>query len=147
MHDFLLLIHLLAATVWTGGHIILSTIILPEVLRERSPQKLIQFESKYEKVGMPAFIIQVVTGLILAYQLLPDLKAWVLSTHPVARVILLKLTLLALTIGFALDAKFRVLPKLSEKNLTDMAWHIVPVTLLSVLFVVVGVSFRTGWFY
>ena len=57
MHDFLLLIHLLAATVWTGGHIILSTIILPEVLRERSPQKLIRFESKYEKVGMPALIL------------------------------------------------------------------------------------------
>ena len=44
---------------------------------------------------MPALIIQILTGLMLAY-------------HP---------------------------------------WHIVPVTILSILFVFVGVSFRTGWLY
>ena len=38
-------------------------------------------------------------------------------------------------------------PNLSERNLTAMAWHIVPVTVVSVLFVVVGVAFRTGWLY
>ncbi|HPA95904.1 MAG TPA: hypothetical protein PLT41_07520 [Thermoanaerobaculia bacterium] len=26
-----------------------------------------------------------------------------------------------------------------------LAWHVVPVTIVSILFVVVGISFRTGW--
>ena len=36
MYGWLLLLHILGATIWTGGHLILSTVILPQVLRQRS---------------------------------------------------------------------------------------------------------------
>lgn len=147
MYGTLLLLHILAATIWTGGHIVLSVVILPKVLREKSPEQLHSFESVYEKIGMPALIIQVITGLMLAYRLLPDISLWLDVSNPIAHGILAKLTLLTLTVIFALDARFRVIPALSKDNLTDMAWHIVPVTLFSILFVVVGVSFSTGWLY
>lgn len=147
MYGTILLLHILAATIWTGGHIVLSVVILPRVLRERSPEQLLQFEAVYEKIGMPALIIQVVTGLWMAHTMLPDVSAWFDMSNPVAHVILLKLSLLALTLMFALDARLRVIPALSQHNLVDMAWHIIPVTIFSILFVVVGVSFRTGWFY
>ena len=147
MYNFILLLHVLAATIWTGGHIVLSVVILPQVLRERAPEKLIQFESVYEKIGMPALIIQILTGLYMAYALLPDVSAWFDLSHPFAHIIMAKLGLLLLTFIFALDARFRVIPKLSKDNLVDMAAHIIPVTLLSILFVVVGVSVRTGWLY
>ena len=146
MHGTLLLLHILAATIWTGGHIVLSVVILPRVLRERSPERLLEFESVYEKIGMPALIIQVVTGLMLANQFLP-IGQWFDFSNPVSRPIAAKILLLLLTVCFALDARLRVIPKLSESNLVTMAWHIVPVTIISVLFVVVGVSFRTGWTY
>ncbi|MEB6608016.1 CopD family protein [Aeromonas sanarellii] len=142
-----LLLHILAATIWTGGHIVLSVVVLPRVLRERSPARLLEFESVYEKIGMPALIIQVITGLYLAYRMLPDVSQWLDFSNPVAHPILLKLSLLALTLGFAMSARFRVIPHLSEKNLVTMAWHIIPVTIISILFVITGVSFRTGWFY
>lgn len=71
----LLLIHLLAATIWTGGHIVLAVVVLPKVLRERSAERLLEFESVYEKIGMPALVLQIVTGLVLAYRLVPDLAA------------------------------------------------------------------------
>ncbi len=29
--------HVLAATIWTGGHIVLATVVLPRVLRQRTP--------------------------------------------------------------------------------------------------------------
>lgn len=147
MYGLALLLHILAATVWTGGHIVLSVVVLPRVLRERSPTRLLEFESVYEKIGMPALIIQVITGLFLAYRMLPDVSQWLDFSNPVAHPILLKLSLLALTLGFALSARFRVIPNLSEKTLTTMAWHIIPVTMISILFVITGVSFRTGWFY
>ena len=147
MNGFVLLLHILAATIWTGGHIVLSAVILPRVLKERSPSRLLEFESVYEKIGMPALIIQILSGLYLAYQMLPDFTQWFNLSNPITHPIIFKLTLLALTFGLALSARFRVIPTLSETNLITMAWHIITMTLLSILFVVVGVSFRTGWLY
>lgn len=147
MYGALLLLHLLGATIWTGGHLVLATVILPRVLRERDPQRLLDFESVYEKIGMPALIVQVVTGLLLAYRLVPDVSQWFNMANPLAHPIMTKLILLALTVGFAIDARLRVIPVLSKDNLGVMAWHIIPVTIFSVLFVVAGASFRTGWLY
>jgi len=50
-------LHLLATGIWPGGHIVLSIVVFPRALRERSPEQLLQFESVYEKIGMPALII------------------------------------------------------------------------------------------
>ena len=145
MYGILLLLHVLAATIWTGGHIVLCVVVLPKVLKERSPEALLGFESVYEKIGMPALLVQVLTGLMLAHRLVPDVRQWFDMTNPISHAILAKLGLLALTVGFAIDARFRVIPTLSASTLNVMAWHIVPVTLFSILFVIVGVSFRTGW--
>ncbi len=49
----ILLLHILGATIWTGGHIVLCFVILPGVLKENSPEQLLKFESVYEKIGMP----------------------------------------------------------------------------------------------
>ena len=147
MYGILLLLHILSATVWTGGHIILATVVLPKVLKERSPEQLLHFESMYEKIGMPALIVQVITGLLLAYYRVPEVSQWFNMSNPTSHPIAAKLLLLALTLGFAIHARFRVIPVLSKDNLSVMAWHIIPVTLFSILFVGVGVSFRTGWLY
>ena len=37
MFGLLLSLHILAATIWTGGHIVLNVVVLPRVLKERSP--------------------------------------------------------------------------------------------------------------
>jgi len=147
MHGILLLLHVLAATVWTGGHLVLALTVLPRVLKEKAPRELLRFESAYERIGIPALLIQVVTGLWMAYRMVPDVGQWFAFQNPLSRLIGFKLILLTITIAFAIDARLRIIPKLSEQNLTALAWHIIPVTLVSVLFVIVGVSFRTGWFW
>jgi putative copper export protein len=147
MYGLILFLHILGATIWTGGHIVLSVVVLPGVLRERAPDRLLRFESAFEKIGMPALLVQIVTGVLLAKRLMPDFAGWFDFSNPVAHVVVTKLTLLAITVVLALDARFRVLPKFDETRLTDMAWHIVPVTILSVLFVAAGVSFRAGGLY
>lgn len=147
MYGAILLLHILSATIWTGGHLVLAVTVLPRVLRERSPARLLEFESAYERIGMPALVVQVATGLWLAHRMVPEPGRWLAFDDPVASLVGVKLLLLATTVGFALDARLRVIPHLSDRNLVALAWHIVPVTLVSVLFVVVGVSFRTGWFY
>ncbi len=145
MYGVLLLLHILAATIWTGGHIVLAVVVLPKALKERSPEVLLGFESVFEKIGMPALLIQVLTGLMLAHRMVPDIAQWFDVAHPASHAIMTKLVLLALTVGFAINARFRVLPTLSADTLKVMAWHIGSVTVFSILFVFVGVSFRTGW--
>lgn len=93
---------------------------------------------------MPAFLVQIVTGLWLSHQMFPDVSDWFNFETPAARIIGIKLLLLALTVTLAIDARLRIIPKLTEERLTALAWHIIPVTLISVLFVMAGVSFLTG---
>ncbi len=146
MTAILLLLHLLGATVWTGGHLVLAVTILPRVLRGRDVAALNWFEEGYEKLGMPALLVQIVTGLWLAWQKLPSLGLWFSAEGgPVAQLIQAKLGLLGLTALVAAHARLRVIPRLSPATLPLMGWHILAVTLLSVLFVVVGLSFRVQW--
>ena len=145
MYGVMLLLHVLGATVWTGGHLVLALAILPRVLKEKTPSELLRFESAYERIGLPALLIQVATGLWLAHRMVPNVGQWFGFDDPASRALSAKLLLLAITIALAIDARLRIIPKLSEDNLTALAWHIVPVTVISVLFVVIGVSFRAGW--
>jgi putative copper export protein len=146
MYKYIILLHILGATIWTGGHLILSFVILPKALKNKSVEIIQNFESPFEKIGIPALILQVVTGLYLAHNMLPDFSIWFSFIPGVPTYVGYKLILLLLTVVFAADARLRIIPRLNEKNLTVLAWHIIPVTIISVLFIVVGVSFRTGGF-
>lgn len=104
---------------------------------------LLDFERRYEPLGMSALVVQVISGVWLASRLVP-FSLWLSLGNPTSRMVVMKLTCLALTIAFALDARLRVLPGLHDDNVRTMVPHITAVTVLSVLFVVAGVGFRTG---
>lgn len=144
MYSTALVFHLLAATVWTSGHLILATTVLPRALAARDPQILKTFEQGFEKIGMPALLIQVATGLWMAHLQLPPAQWFDLATSQ-SHLIAAKLGLLTLTVAFAINARLRVIPRLSAATLPVMAWHIWPVTVFSVLFVLAGAGFRLGW--
>ena len=139
-----LILHILGATVWTGGHLVLSLTVLPRALRGRDPQILTDFEAGYERIGMPALLIQVVTGLWLAHRLVPSVADWFSFTSVASTHVGLKLVLLLVTLALAVHARLRLIPKLTEETLPTLAWHVIAVTIVAVLFVLVGVGFRTG---
>lgn len=139
----ILSLHILGAAVWAGGHLVLAVTILPRALRERRAATVHEFEQRYERIGMPALALQIISGLWLAEHLLGSPRHWFAAT-PVARVVQVKLALLALTIALAIHARLRVVPKLSDATLPTLAWHIRIVTLASVLFVLAGASIRFG---
>lgn len=143
VYRYVLLLHVLGATVWTGGHLVLATRILPVAVRRHSAATLLDFEKRYEALGMSALVLQVVTGLWLASHLVPP-SMWISLGNPISRMLVLKFLCLAITVAFALDAQLRVLPRLRDENVTSMLPHVVSVTTLSVLFVVAGVGIRTG---
>ncbi len=144
MYNVILFLHVIAACIWTGGHLIVAFMVLPRALQDRDPQQILDFESRYEKLGMPALIFQLLSGLWMAYTMIPDVAAWFSFATPQAILIFCKVALLLGTGLTALDAKTRIIPHLTADTLPKMAWRIRLVTLFAVLFVLVGVSFRGG---
>ena len=143
-YRLLVALHLLGASVWVGGHLVLALSVLPRALRARDPAIIRAFESGFERLGIPALLVQVATGLWLAYHWVPDVAAWFFPSTPAARLVLLKLALLAATVALAIHARLRVIPRLDAVTLRFLAYHIVAVTLLGVALLIVGVAIRTG---
>ncbi len=143
LYYLMLCLHVLGACIWVGGHLVLAVRILPRALREKKAALIREFERSYERIGMPALLAQVLTGLWLAHRILGDSPgAW--WGEGVARVVQLKLALLVATVALALHAKLRVIPRLRDDNLPLMGAHIAGVTLFGVLFALAGASLRLG---
>lgn len=141
---WLLFLHILGAAIWTGGHLVLALGVLPAALRRKDPALIEAFESRYEPVGIVALVVQVLTGVELTRRYFPSLADLFDLNSSLALAALAKIVLLLLTVSLALDARLRIIPRLGRHNLRALAWHIIPVTVLSVAFVFVGLRFRFG---
>lgn len=139
---YVLFLHLFGASVWVGGHLILLFSVLPGALKRRDVQPVRQFERLYERVGIPALLIQVVSGFWLAGQWLPH-GQW-LGDSPVAHLIQAKLVLLGATVLLGVHARVALIPRLDEQRLPHLGAHILLITLTAVAFVWVGAGFRFG---
>ena len=144
MYRALVVLHLIGASIWIGGHLVLSLGILPRALRARDPSIVLDFEAVFERIGLPALLVQVVTGVLLARIWAPDWSTWIAPDSPQTWFILGKLVLLACTVVLAAHARLRLIPRLDATTLRPLAWHIVGVTVIGLLFLVFGVAVRTG---
>lgn len=147
-HHLLLIIHLLSAAIWVGGHILLCVAYLPKALKERDPNIILNYEKKYEPAGMTSLFLLVVTGILMAYKYGVTLDYWFHFATPIESVVSSKLILLFTTAVFALSAQFRVLPKLKANpdKLPEMTFHIVSVTTIGILMLIFGSFIRFGGF-
>jgi putative copper export protein len=142
---WLILLHVLGATIWAGGHLILSIGFLPKALKENNIQIVLDFEKQYERVGIPALLLQVVTGFWMAAIYIP-VGNWLSLSTPHHAYLWIKITLLVCTIGFAIHARLFIVPNLTIEKLPSLAFHIIVATVLAVSFVVTGLSFRFTYF-
>src|SRR4051794_1389691 len=93
LYRILISLHLLGASVWIGGHLVLATTLLPRALRHREPSIVLDFEKGFERIGLPALLLQVITGLLLASHWLPEVSAWLTLDSNVSIYIATKLAL------------------------------------------------------
>lgn len=140
----LVIVHALAATVWTGGHLVLDLGVLPVALRERSAARIQAFEAIFEPLGLTALAIQVISGAWMAWIYLPGFEGLFSPDNPIGILVGTKLLLLAATVALALHARLRLIPQLSDERLGALAWHIRAITALAIGFVVVGGLIRLG---
>jgi putative copper export protein len=138
LFPFLVIVHALAATVWTGGHLLLDLGVLPVALREGSAERVRSFEASFEPLGLSALAIQVLSGLALGWIYLPGFQGIFNPASPIGMLVGVKLLLLAGTAILAIHARLRLIPQLRDDNLGALAWPIRAITALAIAFVVVA---------
>jgi putative copper export protein len=146
LFKLLVTLHVLGATVWTGGHLVLALTVLPKALKNKDPDLIHNFEENFEGFGLISLLLQVITGLGLTWIYFPGLESFWKFDSYLSTYIAIKLVLLLLTLTLAIHARFFIIPKLSKENLNSLAYHIVGVTTLAVLFVIIGSGIRLGGF-
>lgn len=143
-HHFLLVIHLLAATVWVGGHLILLFGFWFKARTTKDINLIDQFRKRYELVGMPALIILLITGIWMSFNFGITLDSWLHFSTPLERVVSLKLILLICTMAMAFSVQifwFRKGKTPSFQVLSVLIWT---VTFLGVCMLLLGTLFRYG---
>ncbi|MCB0409851.1 MAG: copper resistance protein CopD [Flavobacteriales bacterium] len=142
MFKWLIIIHVLGATIWVGGHLLLCLRYLPEALKKKDPEIIKAFEKKYEIIGMPSLFLQVITGVWMA---LSVYGVYLFGfSNPVETAISIKLILLIAIILLALDVRIFIFPRVTKDNLWWLALHIIAVTIISLLFLYYGIAIRFG---
>ena len=120
MTAIILILHLLGASVWVGGHLVLLISVMPKAMRLRSPEIILSFEERYERVGIPALIMQLLTGLWLADRLVPGVLPALGLHDRLQQLVALKLALLLATAAFGTHARLRLIPRLSVRTLSSL---------------------------
>lgn len=143
-HRLILIIHLTAAAIWVGGHLILALVFLPKALKHKDHRLILRFEKGYEWIGIPALLVLVISGMTLAYQYDVPVQHWFDFTGSIERVVSFKLLLLFTTAGLGIHARLRLIPKLNNKNMVMLAVHIIAVTLVGVIMLILGSTIRWG---
>jgi|SRR5690554_1679059 len=143
-HHLLLVIHLICAAIWVGGHLFLVFRILPKAIKEKDVSGLKNFKKSYEPLGMPSLLILVITGVWMAYNYNVKFSMWFSFSNAIERVVSVKLILLLCTICLAIIADRFIFPKLNEKNIYKASIFITTVTLIGVAMLVLGSFIRFG---
>jgi len=145
MLKWLILVHVLGAAVWVGGHLVLSIGLLPLALKRKDLTIIKNFEQHFERVGIPALLIQIVSGIWMALLNVP-MQDWLSLATVHHRLLWIKFSLLLGTIGLAVHVRFFIFPRLTNERMPMLALHIILVTIVAVAFVVTGLSFRFNYF-
>jgi putative copper export protein len=143
-YRILVALHVLGACIWIGGHLVLAITVLPRAMRARDPAIVRDFESGYERLGIPALLMQIVTGFFLAGRWMHQGAGWWPPATPQAGLIMGKLALLVVTLALGLHARLRIIPRLDAARLPALCSHIIAITVTAVLFLILGVGIRTG---
>lgn len=144
LFKLLVIFHTIGATIWVGGHLILALTILPSALKQHNPEPIRQFEQPFEKLGLGALLVQVVTGIGLTLIYFPELQGLWPPRSVVSQYVVIKLGGLLATLALAVQARWFIIPKLTAATLPWLGLHIVGVTTLAVLLAVVGAGIRLG---
>lgn len=146
IYPILVLIHVLAATMWVGAHLILVTGPLVKTIKSNDVRPTLEF---YRAFGWPAtiaLIVAALVGIVMAYMRYPP-SSWIEFGEPSGR-IGEKITLFTALLVISAYAHIKVVPAMragGEKAVKLAVVYSVIATLLTLGFPVLGIMIRFGW--
>lgn len=143
-HQIILIIHLLAATIWVGGHLILLLRYVPKAIKTKSLEELSMFRKNFEPVGMPSLFILIVTGIIMAYDYNVTIEKWFLFENAIEKIVSIKLILLFISLTLAFITIKFVLPSIDKLSPYLLYFIIFLVTTIAVTMLILGSLVRVG---
>ncbi len=103
LYQILQTLHVLFTTVWVGGFITLLMAYGAE-LRRGTANPILDFERRYEKIGLPSLIFAAATGMAMLYV---GWGKWPMAAH-------IKMGLFVILILTYLHARLRLIPRLKR---------------------------------
>jgi uncharacterized membrane protein len=147
LYTTMVILHLLGAAVWVGGHIVLLTMVLPAAIHEHRVEPLARFERGLGRLGLAALVVQLVTGLWLAHKWLGSWEALFESPTPRSHLILSKLVLLVLLVVVVGYRYHKLLPGLRPDRTGLYTMLTVLAAAFAVMLLMMGVGIRLGGFF
>lgn len=143
-HQIVLIIHLLAATIWVGGHLLLLLRYVPKAIKSKSIEELSAFRKNFEPVGMPSLFILIITGILMAYDYNITFEKWFLFENSIEKIISVKLILLLISLTLAFITFKFVLPSINKISPFLLYFIIFLVTTIAVSMLILGSLVRVG---
>jgi len=143
-HQVTLILHLLAATIWVGGHLLLLLRYVPKAIKSKSLEELSAFRKNFEPVGMPSLFILIITGILMAYDYNITFEKWFLFENSIEKIVSIKLILLFISLTLAFITIKFVLPSINKISPFILYFIIFLVTTIAVTMLVLGSLVRIG---
>ena len=143
-HQIYLIIHLLAATIWVGGHLLLLLRYVPKAIKSKSLEELSAFRKNFEPVGIPSLFILILTGILMAYDYNITFEKWFLFENSIEKIVSIKLILLFISLTLAFITIKFVLPSINKISPFILYFIIFLVTTIAVTMLVLGSLVRIG---
>ncbi len=142
--SILVILHILGASIWIGGMLIMALGVLPKAKKAKDAALLKNYEGSFHILGMIALTIQFLTGFRLAMIYAGGMKGlFDFSSHP-AVLFIWKLVLILITMGLFVVFKKKTLSVLDNSNISSASTLIWVLTLISITLMVLGLGFSRG---
>lgn len=141
-HHLLHFLHLVAASLWFGGVLVLALAVLPTLWRRDGSPTLPAIVLAIDRVNLAALGTLLATGYLLAWHWLPDAASWFQSDLRQADLIQLKWLLLIAAAALAGWARIYLLPTWTPSRRLALTVYVVGNVAIGLAMAWLGTRFR-----
>lgn len=140
----LIILHILGASIWIGGMLIMALGALPKAKKANDASLLKNYEGSFHILGMIAITIQFLTGFRLAMIYAGGMKGLFDFSNHAAVLFMWKLVIVLLSAGLFVVFKKKTLSNLDNNNISSASAIVWLIALLAIAQMVLGLGFSRG---
>lgn len=140
----LIILHILGASIWIGGLLIMALGVLPKAKKANNSLLLRDYEGSFHILGMIALTLQFLTGFRLAMIYAGGMKGLFDFSNHAAVLFIWKLVLILLTMGLFVVFKKKTLSALTDSNISSASAMVWILTIIALALMILGLGFSRG---